>query len=182
MLTRRTLLQTVAAAGSVAALEGLFPSTAQANALRVGTMAPTASFVTLEGERVSTSSLVGQVVLLTFWATWCVPCREELPLLSRYQDEHRDAGLKILGISLDPPDDLVEVRRVARSLSFPVGLMATASAPGYGRIWRLPVSFVIDRGGVLVNDGWKEKQPSFTRQRLDEVVGPLLARVTGANS
>ncbi len=45
---------------------------------------------------------------------------------------------------------------------------------GYGRIWRLPVSFTIDRAGRLVEDGWKEKVPSFTPERLEQLVTPLL--------
>ena len=70
--------------------------------------------------------------------------------------------------------DMDEVQRIAQSLRFPVGLMSDSSAPGYGRIWRLPVSFTIDRQGRLALDGWKEKNPSWTRERLEQVVTPLL--------
>ena len=98
-----------------------------------------------------------------------------MPLLSEYQAAHATAGLRVLGFSLDTREKLDEVRRVAQALRFPVGLMSESSAPGYGRIWRLPVSFTIDRRGLLVEDGWKEKQPSWTRERLDEVLTPLLA-------
>ena len=63
-----------------------------------------------------------------------------------------------------------------RCVAFPVGLLRDSSAAGYGRIWRLPVSFTIDRTGVLVDDGWKDKQPSWTQERLQRVVTPLLAR------
>lgn len=87
---------------------------------------------------------------------------------------HRDAGLRILGFCLDDPDNLAQVRNVAAGLSFPVGLLANSSAPGYGRIWRLPVSFTIDRAGRLAEDGWKLKQPSWTPEHLAEVVTPLL--------
>jgi len=66
------------------------------------------------------------------------------------------------------------VKRVAQSVRFPMGLMSDSSAPGYGRIWRLPVSFTIDRQGRLAEDGWKEKHPVWTQERLDEVVTPLL--------
>jgi len=131
--------------------------------------------VTLDGQRLSTSDMLGQVVILTFWATWCSPCREELPLLSEYLAQHADAGLRILGFGLDTRERLAEVRQVSQSLNFPVGLMSDSSAPGYGRIWRLPVSFTIDRQGRLAEDGWKEKQPVWTRERLDQVVTPLLA-------
>ena len=150
-------------------------SAAWGNALHIGAPAPRATLVTLDGQRISSAELLGQVVILTFWATWCSPCREELPLLSDYLASHAGSGLRILAFSLDSREKLDEVRRVAQSLRFPVGLMSDSSAPGYGRIWRLPVSFTVDRQGRLAEDGWKEKKPAWTRQRLDEVVTPLLA-------
>src|SRR5262249_13939979 len=114
-------------------------------------------------------------MILTFWATWCTPCREELPLLSDYLASHAAAGLQILGFSLDTRERLEEVRQVAHSLRFPVGLMSDSSAPGYGRIWRLPVSFTIDRQGRLAEGGWKEKKPVWARERLDQLWTPPLA-------
>jgi cytochrome c biogenesis protein CcmG, thiol:disulfide interchange protein DsbE len=170
---RRTFLEGL---GAFLTWDWLHSSAALARGLRTGEPAPVARLVTLDGQSISSADLVGHVVILTFWATWCSPCREELPLLSDYLARHADAGLSILGFSLDTPDKLPEVRRVAQSLRFPVGLMSNSSAPGYGRIWRLPVSFTIDRRGLLVEDGWKEKQPSWTRERLEQVVTPLLGR------
>src|SRR6516225_4338160 len=169
---RRAFLQGLGACLVCDVLRG---PTAWAGGLRVGAAAPAATLVTLEGQRISTAELHGQVVILTFWATWCSPCRDELPLLSDYLATHADAGLQVLGFSLDTREELTEVRRVAQSLRFPVGLMSDSSAPGYGRIWRLPVSFTIDRHGLLAQDGWKEKQPAWTRERLDQLVAPLLA-------
>jgi peroxiredoxin len=148
---------------------------AWAGGLHAGAPAPPATLVTLDGQRIASTDLLGQVVILTFWATWCSPCREELPLLSDYFAAHAAAGLRILGFSLDTREQLADVRRVAQSLRFPVGLMGDSSAPGYGRIWRLPVSFTIDRQGRLAEDGWKEKQPVWTQQRLDQIVTPLLS-------
>jgi cytochrome c biogenesis protein CcmG, thiol:disulfide interchange protein DsbE len=148
---------------------------AWAAGLQVGAVAPQATLVTLDGQRISSADLIGQVVILAFWATWCAPCRDELPLLSDYLVHHAASGLHILGFSLDARDTLAEVRKVAQSLRFPVGLMSASSAPGYGRIWRLPVSFTIDRKGLLAQDGWKEKQPVWTRERLDQIVTPLLS-------
>ena len=147
---------------------------ARANDLRVGAKAPPATLVTFDGQRISTQDLTGSVVILTFWATWCVPCRDELPLLSSYAEQHAHAGLRVLGFSLDAPDQLSAARRVAQTLSFPTGLLANSSAPGYGRIWRLPVNFTIDRAGRLIEDGWKEKKPSWSPERLEQVVTPLL--------
>jgi cytochrome c biogenesis protein CcmG/thiol:disulfide interchange protein DsbE len=171
-VSRRALLR--ACATTVIAGVALRCPRAWANDLRVGATAPPATLVTLDGQRISTTDLLGHVVILTFWATWCVPCRDELPLLSSYAVQHAEAGLRVLGFSLDAPDQLAQVRRVAQTLSFPVGLLANSSTPGYGRIWRLPVNFTIDRAGRLVEDGWKEKKPSWTPERLDQIVTPLL--------
>lgn len=145
-----------------------------ANDLVVGEAAPPIALNTLDGKQIDLRDLRGKVVILTFWATWCDPCREELPLLSRYAQEHAKQGLVVLGFSLDTPEELDQVRAVAHSLSFPVGLLGDPHVPGYGRIWHLPVSFTIDRNGRLVDDGWKDKQPVWTTDRLDKVVTPLL--------
>ncbi|MEO6925538.1 MAG: TlpA family protein disulfide reductase, partial [Rhodanobacter sp.] len=82
----------------------------------------------------------------------------------------------VLGFSLDTPDELAKVREVADTLSFPVGLLGDPHVPGYGRIWHLPVSFVIGRDGRLVDNGWKDKNPVWTSERLQRVVTPLLHR------
>jgi cytochrome c biogenesis protein CcmG, thiol:disulfide interchange protein DsbE len=168
---RRSFLTRLTAACACAALRS---PRAWAGGLQVGSPAPPATLVTLDGTHISSAALLGQVVVLTFWATWCTPCREELPLLSDYFLHHAERGLQILGFGLDTRERLDEVKRIAESLRFPVGLMSDSSAPGYGRIWRLPVSFTIDRQGRLAEDGWKEKHPVWTQERLDEVVTPLL--------
>ena len=172
VISRRAVLR-----GSAALLiaRGLISgSRTFAAGLRVGEPAPPATLVTLEGERISTADLLGQVTILTFWATWCAPCRAELPLLSQYAAEHASEGLRVLGFSLDLPEDLRAVQQVAQTLRFPVGLMANSSAPGYGRIWRLPVNFTIDRTGRLAENGWRDKKPQWTVERLDQIVTPLL--------
>jgi cytochrome c biogenesis protein CcmG, thiol:disulfide interchange protein DsbE len=173
MLTRRAALQHLTAMGAACGL--MAGSPARANDLHVGKRAPPATLVTLDGQKLSTPDLVGNVVILTFWATWCVPCRDELPLLSKYATEHASQGLRVLGFSLDVPQEVAGVRAVAGSLSFPNGLLASSSAPGYGRIWRIPVNFTIDREGRLVDDGWLEKKPVWTAERLDRIVTPLLS-------
>jgi cytochrome c biogenesis protein CcmG/thiol:disulfide interchange protein DsbE len=152
----------------------LFTPKSFANALHVGEPAPAATLVTLNGQRITTAELRGRVVILTFWATWCVPCRRELPLLSAYAAAHAAQGLTVLAFSLDAPEDLAHVKQLAQSFSFHSGLLANASVAGYGRIWRIPVNFTIDRQGRLADDGWREKQPNWTAERLERIVTPLL--------
>lgn len=149
---------------------------ARSSVLSVGKPAPAITLTTLDGARLSTSELLGKVVIVTFWATWCEPCREELPLLSAYATEHAKDGLVVLGFSLDEPNRLDVVRTAAKQLNFPVGLLPDSRVPGYGRIWHVPVSFTIDRQGRLADNGWDDKNPVWTRERLEQVVTPLLKK------
>lgn len=155
------------------ALMATFP--AHPKGLVVGEPAPPITLHALDGRDIDTRALRGKVVIVTFWATWCGPCRQELPLLSRYAAEHAHDGLVVLGFSLDDPEDLEQVRAVARDLSFPVGLLGDPHVPGYGRIWHLPVNFTIDRAGRLADNGWRDRMPVWTEERLKTVVTPLLA-------
>lgn len=154
---------------------GAMISTAQAHDnLHVGHPAPPAELVTLNGRHIATRDLRGKVVLLTFWASWCEPCRKELPVLSNYAAAHRRQGLRVLAFSLDNSDTLAKVRRLAKQWSFPIGLLSQSEARGYGRMWRIPVSFVIDRHGLLRYNGWLASHTAWTLASLNQIVGPLL--------
>lgn len=167
--SRRALLRGVAAA----MLGAGFPDLASANALVLGQPAPPLTLHTLDGRQIHTTDLLGKIVVVTFWASYCDPCMEELPLLSRYAERHAKDGLQVLGFCIDPPDNVEAVRKVAKDLYFPNGLLGTPYAGGYGRIWRMPVSFVIDRAGNLIDNGWNDDNPIWTAERLHRVMDPL---------
>jgi cytochrome c biogenesis protein CcmG, thiol:disulfide interchange protein DsbE len=168
------MLRGLAALG-LAGLDGALLPDAEARALRVGAPAPAATLVKLDGTRIATSELLGRVVILTFWATWCAPCRTELPLLSSYATEFAARGLTILGFALDEREDLPRVRKMAQGFAFPSGLVADSSLQGYGRIWHIPVNFTIDRKGLLYQDGWADKDATWTAERFNRIVLPLLS-------
>jgi thiol-disulfide isomerase/thioredoxin len=166
---RRSLLRAMLGACAALALP------AQANELHIGQMAPPLVLTTLDGKKIATRDLQGDVVIITFWASYCEPCRDELPLLSTYAETNAARGVRVLAFALDGPDLLDDVKKVAAKLSFPVGLLGSPWAGGYGRIWRMPVSFVIGRDGKLAYDGWLDKQPAWSAESLRRVVDPLLA-------
>jgi peroxiredoxin len=147
---------------------------AHADDLAIGQPAPAITLATLDGARIDSANLRGNVVIVTFWATWCAPCRDELPVLSRYAAEHAKQGLTVLGFSLDGAEARTKVAAIAHTLNFPVGLLDDPHVRGYGRIWHLPVSFVIDRQGRLAHNGWRDKNPVWDAQRLERIVTPLL--------
>ena len=171
---RRRLLLRGALGAGIAAAGGLVTPLARAGGLEIGQPAPPLVLRTLDGRSIATRELLGQAVFVNFWATWCEPCREELPLFSTYALQNAERGLRVLGFSLDGPEALAKVRDVAATLSYPVGLLGSAYAGDYGRIWRLPVSFVIDRAGRLAHNGWNDEQKPWTKEQLHRVVDPLL--------
>lgn len=140
---------------------------------KVGTPAPNFSVQTLDGRTLNLTSLRGKVILLHFWATWCPPCREELPLLEQFYTQHRQDGLEIIAVSMEDPVDLNKVRTFARGYTFPVALVGAADVAGYGRIWRLPLSHVIDRDGVLRKTDWSGDEP-INAHSLETYVLPWL--------
>jgi peroxiredoxin len=144
-----------------------------AAAIDVGKAAPPAEARLLDGTRFALREHAGEVVILNFWATWCEPCRAEMPAIEAYYQQHRAEGLQIIAVSMDDPKDEAKVREVMRAFSFPAALMRDASLKGYGRIWRIPLTFVIDRQGIVRKDGWYG-EAGIDLPLLEKTVTPLL--------
>ena len=147
--------------------------TGPAHAIKEGEPAPAAEAKLLDGTRFSLADYSGKVVVLNFWATWCVPCRAEMPALDTYYQKHRSEGLEIVAISMDDPKDESKVREVMRGFTFPGALVREVNVKGYGRIWRIPLTFVVDRRGILRRDGWYG-DAGLDLQLLEKTVTPLL--------
>jgi len=142
---------------------------------QVPRLAPPFTATLLDGTRFALTDAAGQVVLINFWATWCAPCREEMPALEAFYRLHRARGLVVLAISVDEPDALEAVRAALRGFSFPAALAAQAHYRGYGRIWRVPMTFVVDRQGRLREDltaGTLQVDATFLEQRVGPLLGP----------
>ena len=92
----------------------------------------------------------GKVVLLNFWATWCQPCRTEIPDLVKKQREYRGSGLQIIGITY-PPEKISEVRRFMQKLkmNYPVAMGTNETKNLFTSSDTLPMTFVIDREGIV---------------------------------
>jgi peroxiredoxin len=141
--------------------------------VKVGAHAPAFKARTLEGVEIDSQQLKGRVVVVNFWATWCAPCMAEMPALEQYLKAHRAQGLEVIAISMDATRDLEKVKARARQLDLSVAHRDQADLKAFGRIWRLPSTFVIDRQGLLVKNG-HEGAPEVNRDLLEAVVTPLL--------
>jgi thiol-disulfide isomerase/thioredoxin len=143
-------------------------------ALEVGYPAPPLSSRNIDGISFNLADAANKVVIVNFWATWCSPCRKEMPALDSYYSQHKAEGLLVLAINVDDPQNAQAVRDIMRDFSFPAALAQDAQYAGYGRIWRLPMTFVIDRKGILRKDG-SVGDPKIDLPLLDKLVTPLLS-------
>ncbi|MDR3417822.1 MAG: TlpA disulfide reductase family protein [Nevskia sp.] len=153
----------------------LLAGAARAHGIEAGAPAPPLQARLLDGGRFVLAEHRGEVVVLNFWATWCVPCRAELPAFADYYRRHRGEGLSVVAVSMDDPELLTRVREVAATLPFPTAMYADAGAEAYGRIWRLPITFVIDRRAALRVDGGRGAATSYDLPALERTLDPLLA-------
>jgi cytochrome c biogenesis protein CcmG, thiol:disulfide interchange protein DsbE len=165
-MRRRTLL---AAAGGL-----VLPGVARASgpAAKVGEPAPPFSVFTFDWKKIYFKEMRGKVVLLNYWATWCPPCRVELPILSAYYKQHTDKGLLIYAVKGDDANGEsrpnAELLPMAKTVSFP--LVWRLTGDGYGPLGGFPSNYVIGRDGVVRY----AEAGAFEADSLDAVVGPLL--------
>lgn len=138
----------LACSACVAPLSTYTPSAA-GTAPDVGFQAPDFSLTTLDGRSVSLSDWRGQVVLLNFWATWCVPCRAEMPQIQAAYQAYRDRNFVVLSINVKEDEQEVAQFAEAFHLTMPVLLDHDGSTARRYRVRGLPTSFLVDPEGVI---------------------------------
>ncbi len=118
-----------------------------------GKAAPGFSLTTLEGKKVSLSDYKGRPVLVNFWATWCAPCKLEMPWFEQFHSQYAAQGLEILGIAEDDAgkDDIAKSAKKL-GVTYPILLTDGKVAPKYGGIDYLPMSFYVGRDGLVVEE------------------------------
>jgi cytochrome c biogenesis protein CcmG/thiol:disulfide interchange protein DsbE len=103
------------------------------------------------GRGVTLSDYRGKVVLLNFWATWCGPCKIEMPWFVAFQRKYKDQGFTVLAISLDEGGwDPVRTFAEAMEFNFPVALGGDPVSEDFGGIYVLPTTLIVDRSGKIV--------------------------------
>lgn len=112
--------------------------------------APTYAYPSLTGELLSSDSLRGKVVLVNFWATWCAPCRAEMPVLEAMYQRHKDKGFVIVGLAVDQaPTASVEAFVRERGVTYPIAHVGREAELLFGGVRGYPTSFLIGRDGTV---------------------------------
>jgi thiol-disulfide isomerase/thioredoxin len=112
--------------------------------------APQLTLRDINGRELRLSDYKGKVILINFWATWCPPCRAEIPELIKLQRKYQNEGLQIVGITY-PPEELSEVKRFAQILkiNYPIAIGTKANRELFSTSETLPLTVVIDRNGSV---------------------------------
>ena len=137
--------------------------------------APALSVPTLAGPAFDLSAQRGHVVIVNFWATWCVPCRAEMPMLDAFYKKNQAEGLVLLGLSVDSPAALPTVKKVAATVSYPVAVARDAQANGFPAANALPITYIIDAQGQ-VKATLMPDEKGLGEDQLAALVGPLLKK------
>ena len=122
-----------------------------ARPLEIGQTAPHYSAVSLTGDSVSLAQLRGRVVLLNVWATWCHPCREEIPVLQALHARYASRGLELVGVSVDARGQEATIREFATDfrMTYPLWLDPDERVQSTFLAIGVPATFLVDRDGVL---------------------------------
>ncbi|MDO9299770.1 MAG: redoxin domain-containing protein [Anaerolineales bacterium] len=126
-------------------------STGKTSAPQAGFAAPDFTLKTPDGEEYTLSELKGSAVLVNLWATWCPPCRAEMPAIEKIYQEYKDQGFIVLAINMTYQDDPFAVVPFAKefNLTFPILLEETGDVAAAYQLRSLPSSYFINRAGVI---------------------------------
>jgi len=156
------------------AVAGLLLSTQPAAAiLQKGQIAPPVKLVTTAGQPITLSNYKGYVLVMDFFATWCIPCKESIPHLNSLNRKYGKQGLQILGVNVDEGNDR-EVRNfiTERKVSYPVAMGGEDMQTDYG-LRSIPTVYVINKKGMVADkfQGYSDQ----TGKAMEESIKRLLA-------
>jgi cytochrome c biogenesis protein CcmG/thiol:disulfide interchange protein DsbE len=134
--------------------------------------APALVAAALDGQTFDLSKLRGKIVLVNFWATWCAPCRKEMPTLDAFYRHYHEQGLELIGVSVDFARDAAKMRKAAGTVAYPTAMATDISVNGFGPPEGVPITYVVDSEGVI-----RDKFIAVPNKLLLDVVVPLLQQV-----
>jgi peroxiredoxin len=147
-------------------------STALAAGGDAGGPAPAFTLTTLEGQAGALSQYKGQVVMVNFWATWCGPCQQEMPLLDQMYKKYKPAGFTLIGVNVDKEAPAVKELLARKPVSFPVLLDPANQVSKAYHVDEMPSSVIIDRKGEIryIHRGYKPGDENEYQDRIRQLI------------
>ena len=138
----------------------------------VSQQAPKFTLNNLEGKQVKLGDYLGKVVILNFWASWCIPCKEEMPLIQSAYEKYRDHGLVVLGVNMTDLDDRKAIDKFVQEtgVTFPIVLDESGSVSNDYRVISIPTSFFIDQTGIIRHFQMGAMNAKQLQDYLDEML------------
>jgi len=164
---------TFSAVAFLGAIMTIVPAASAFAAAEVGRAAPALVVQELNGQAFDLSALRGKVVVINFWATWCQPCRQEMPALDAFYRQYHAQGLEMIGLSADRPHERSNVSKVMQSFSYPAAMLNDVKVDDFGDPSSLPVTFIVDGNGV-VHAKLTPDETLVTEKSLSAAILPLL--------
>jgi peroxiredoxin len=140
----------------------------EAKDLAVGQPAPDFELTTFDGRKLTMADFKQQVLIINFWATWCGPCKRELPLLDAYYRSAKAYGLRVIAVTTEDSVPVNQLKPLAAALEVP--LAKRFKGGPYGRVKAVPTNYVIDRNGILRY----AQAGALTLDGMNQVLLPLL--------
>lgn len=134
---------------------------------KIGAAAPAFTITTFNKKKVTLAEMRGKVVVINHWATWCGPCKSEMPMMSNFHARYKQHGFEIFGVTTEDSVQPHALKKVAAVLSYP---LARGIKGNYPILKGVPTTYVIDRAGVLRF----AKAGSFETQEFIDLIIPLL--------
>ncbi len=165
----RNIVGKILARGAVAAL--LASAAAFATGDAAGP-APPFTLATLDGRQEALSEFKGQVVMVNFWATWCGPCQQEMPLLDQMYKKYKPAGFTLIGVNIDKDAPPVKALLERKPVSFPVLLDPANQVSKAYHVDEMPSSVIIDRKGNIryVHRGYRPGDENEYQDRIRQLI------------
>ena len=144
-------------------LASFFLIATSVNALELGQPAPDFTLKSMAGTNLKLTEQRGKIIVINFWASWCGPCRKEMPVLQKFYDKYQDLGVSVWGVNVEQENQAGRDFLADLNLSFPILFDASNTISAMYQVEAMPTTIIVDRDG-LVRYAFKGYKPGYEKK------------------